>query len=533
MDINDSQSGISVGMPGEHTRSQGEAEPAKSSLQNCLRLNPVEASHPLQSDLIAKTGPLRQSPLKKEGFLMSCRRNSRVKNLATLVSFALASLALSAYSLQGLTAALNLKKTSGWASLTNEQIYHESQNLLSKSNAGGALQASNIQRKRLFQRRRELDRSYQFDPKNGNILSHNDAILKQGSGWDVAPVVIEKYRLIFFTVPKIGTTVFKQLFRRMMGAENWDQVDRTKWPHLPHNPASNGLKYLYDFSITTANEMMTSPNWTRAIFVRDPVERLLSAYLDKALHANGYYIKKKCCKNPYLNPNRAAWANEPYKLKSEHLSESMRGNMRPEDFIRSREQRIRSPPRRRLNGVAEGAKRLPGGTTVYDRKLKRSNLRAQSILDFRKRLRSCDLGEFTFEIFVNQFMPFCNDPHWRPQSQRLSDWVWPYMNFIGYFGTIEEDATRLLKKLHAWENYGAWGWGSENASIFSSNNAHHRTSASQLIPTYYTPELKHKVRRFYVRDYNHPFLNFIDERRLAIPTNATADYANVASLKSN
>lgn len=41
--------------------------------------------------------------------------------------------------------------------------------------------------------------------------------------------------------------------------------------------------------------MMTSPDWTRAIFVRDPKERFLSAFMDKALQYP-QFIRSKCCK---------------------------------------------------------------------------------------------------------------------------------------------------------------------------------------------------------------------------------------------
>ena len=42
--------------------------------------------------------------------------------------------------------------------------------------------------------------------------------------------------------------------------------------------------------------MMNSPDWTRAIFLREPKERLLSAYLDKAVKHD--YVKKRCRRQP-------------------------------------------------------------------------------------------------------------------------------------------------------------------------------------------------------------------------------------------
>lgn len=130
--------------------------------------------------------------------------------------------------------------------------------------------------------------------KTNSTAAQNDPILSfyQGGNWDGAPIVIEKKKLIFFSQPKIASTVFKQLFRRMMGLEDWMLH---KEPHIPHDPAKNGLKYLLHFHPKDARAMMESPEWTRAIFVRDPQERVLSAYLDKAARKDGMYVYKHCC----------------------------------------------------------------------------------------------------------------------------------------------------------------------------------------------------------------------------------------------
>jgi hypothetical protein len=111
--------------------------------------------------------------------------------------------------------------------------------------------------------------------------------------WDASPIVIESHKLIFFSIPKVGCTVWKQLFRRMMGLADWKSQDGTLW--LPHNPEENGLKYLYDYSLEQASEMMTSTDWVRAVMVRDPKQRFLSAFLDKALSNDATHIRNRCC----------------------------------------------------------------------------------------------------------------------------------------------------------------------------------------------------------------------------------------------
>ena len=105
-------------------------------------------------------------------------------------------------------------------------------------------------------------------------------------------IVIESHKLIFFPIAKVGCSVWKMLFKRMMGHPDWKSGIR-------HDPRKNGLRYLSHYNRTMATSMMNDPTYTRAIFVRDPKERLLSAYLDKALTNDGVHIKESCC-------NRAA-----------------------------------------------------------------------------------------------------------------------------------------------------------------------------------------------------------------------------------
>ena len=127
--------------------------------------------------------------------------------------------------------------------------------------------------------------------RDKNLVQYGDWIY-ENDDWDGAPIIIESYKLAFFTIPKVGCTTWKQLFRRIMGYSNWAKEEYVDM--LPWNPQTNGLKYLYDFPIEKANEIMTSHEWTRAIFVRDPKERLVSAYLDKGV-GNPDYMREKCC----------------------------------------------------------------------------------------------------------------------------------------------------------------------------------------------------------------------------------------------
>lgn len=288
----------------------------------------------------------------------------------------------------------------------------------------------------------KVDGPTQEKRENDDGIDWSDSIFKR-KGWDVDPVVIESHKLLFFTVPKNACSTFKRLFRRMMGYSDW--LTRS-----PHDPAQNGLNYLGHYSREEQLMMMTSPDWTRAIFVRDPLERALSAYMDKALQSDGAtvegsYIKRHCC------------GMEDVKL------------FRPR---------------------GKGCEKFP--LFPYSNPLDSSN--------------------FPFGTFVNNFMADCNDPHWRPQSKRMDKASnWKLINFVGKFENRMEDTHALLKQIGAFEEFGKSGWGSsENKSlaIFETNLAGHKTGSAEKMKQYYNPSLQKRVFRHYWRDYKFELFNF-------------------------
>ena len=75
-------------------------------------------------------------------------------------------------------------------------------------------------------------------------------------------MILEEFKLMFFTQRKIASKQWKRLFRRMMGYDDYLTAD-------PTDIHTNGLRYLFDYSIEEALLMMTSDEWTRAIWVRE------------------------------------------------------------------------------------------------------------------------------------------------------------------------------------------------------------------------------------------------------------------------
>jgi hypothetical protein len=148
-----------------------------------------------------------------------------------------------------------------------------------------------------------------IDTKKYPVVNNGDSIY-QNNEWNGSPVVIEEYKLIFFSTPKIGCTVWLQLLRRMMHFSDWNTIGTEYDKLLPWDPEINGLKYLNDYNLTYVNDIMTNPKWVRAIFIRDPKERFVSAYVDKVLR-NENYLEKKCCPTTgdCVEPSRRSIAN--------------------------------------------------------------------------------------------------------------------------------------------------------------------------------------------------------------------------------
>ena len=192
--------------------------------------------------------------------------------------------------------------------------------------------------------------------------------------------------------------------------------------------------------------MLSSTEWTRAIFVRDPLQRLVSGYKDRALKS--YYVKERCCgMNPY-NPNGI-------------LSKKYCAPLRPYNAI-----------------ITEDI--------------------------------------FQFSYFVEQVMPNCPDNHWNHQARRMHPTNWQLINFVGNFDHLKEDAHTLLKKIGAYEEFGAHGWGKDNGAIFEANLSHHATDTQQTWEHYFvhSPQLLQFAVEYYAMDYKHPVLNFTKPKLL-------------------
>jgi len=127
------------------------------------------------------------------------------------------------------------------------------------------------------------------------ILEKTDMIYEIGRWGN--PIIVPEYKLVFFTLPKVACTEWKLLFRRMYGLPEWPED--VKLIEL-HDPAKNDLMYISNYTMQEAQEMLTGEGWTRAVFVREPKERVLSAFLNKFVEEPTFYVQK-CCQEKFFH----------------------------------------------------------------------------------------------------------------------------------------------------------------------------------------------------------------------------------------
>ena len=85
---------------------------------------------------------------------------------------------------------------------------------------------------------------------------------------------------VFCPMPKNGCSAWKQVLRRMKGEALYLADDF--WSlHSQHNQLE--ADRIHRFGVDAANEIMRDPNIKHAVFIRDAIERSLSAFLDKCV----------------------------------------------------------------------------------------------------------------------------------------------------------------------------------------------------------------------------------------------------------
>ena len=262
---------------------------------------------------------------------------------------------------------------------------------------------------------------------------------------EAAPIVVEQYKLVFFVVPQVAEIHFKRLLLRMLGQEDWKT---RKYRRIQHEAFNEGLKYLSDYSLEAASEMMTSNEWTRAMFIRDPKERFVQAYTKSAVMDRALLHGICCMTMPRMfclrdtrtsakldAPNATAFLEGIHICKSTHWD----------------------PVTERLSA------------------LMRLGLTPAQKAGFDK-------------------------------NYYLSNKYWRYINFIGSMDDAARDAKALLERVGAWEQAGESGWGDDGSESFFQSKDFIKEELmvmQKLSEIIVDPDMEREVEDFYQSDYKH------------------------------
>ena len=317
------------------------------------------------------------------------------------------------------------------------------------------------------------------------LLQKSDSIYRKYN-ISTTPIVIEEYKLVFFTCEKIGSTVIRQLLRRMMGFDNYAYHGGG----IPHIYPKNGLTPLHKFPLEKANEMMTSDEWTRAMFMRDPKERALSGFL--MWRPTGEIDSKT------INKAIEGQIDKPYVgnkgspgMLAACCRERANGDYNFEVLCMDR--------MRSFEGFLDMIEDPNNADTSDIPKTKSDSSKSSS-------------NATTYASNVLRQSASCPDKHWSPITHwRMEKKFYPQINFIGHLETANWDIHRLMNRLHpeAWDRFGASGWGEfRNESMFqSSSTVKHAKGSENYLNEYYTSKaIEDRVERIYKDDYDNEYL---------------------------
>ena len=272
-------------------------------------------------------------------------------------------------------------------------------------------------------------------------LKRKDLVYKKSR--NTVPVVNEEYNLIFFLVAKTASSEWIRFLMRLQGSENWCM------PEI-HDRHVNELKFLSDYSIEEAQEMMTSPKWKRAIFVRDPKPRVLSAFLDKAVAHEDHFMNETCV--VYANKTGNKGASLDYCIE-EHDSF---------EFF--------------LFSITTTLKKNVHWRSIYSR---------------------VDEKWWPYMTYIGNMENLSEDAEEFLQSIHSNidgASAWDKIGRTGWSDN-ERDCSNL-----------------GHSAFLTKKDVHHKTNAREKMLQYYTPELEEFVENHYADDYENSFFHFSDIR---------------------
>ncbi|XP_044872994.1 carbohydrate sulfotransferase 9-like [Mauremys mutica] len=129
-----------------------------------------------------------------------------------------------------------------------------------------------------------------------NNLSHSQSKLKHNVARQI--FVEHNHKFIYCEVPKVGCSNWKKIIL-LLTMNLSRKANEVQQDFIHRTPL---IKRLSSYPSDYQDKLLTS--YTKVMFTRDPLERLVSAYRDKLLHSEPYYsitvaneIKAMCRKN--------------------------------------------------------------------------------------------------------------------------------------------------------------------------------------------------------------------------------------------
>jgi hypothetical protein len=257
---------------------------------------------------------------------------------------------------------------------------------------------------------------------------------------------IPQAKLIFCGIPKVGVSEWVKFFRHVMGAKDYLS--------LPHYKRDRTYFFVTSLEPSRAEQIINDPTWTKAVFIRNPLDRLLSAYMDKIL-------------------------GQAYTQKTFHI-----GNL--SDPVETRP----------VLSFAEFVDKI-ANTSHSTNCTDPTGLRACTDPHWKPQLMTCGLDYLLPKFdFVGNFDHLSK--HTKLLLERIGAW--------DKYGATFDDG-RGIRQRHICMvpiperpvNYTTVGFNQRGPSI--TGNKLHATGSKSLVDQYYTPELIDKVRQAYALDF--------------------------------
>eukprot|EP00438_Fugacium_kawagutii_P005475 Skav236537 [mRNA] locus=scaffold1774:45238:45999:+ [translate_table: standard] len=93
------------------------------------------------------------------------------------------------------------------------------------------------------------------------------------------PVILPEHKLVFCPIPKTGTTGYLRLLRWLDNQPNWEELPYMSKFNVKGHMAN--LTRLENIPAKDAANILFDSTWTKIAVVRDPVDRLISGYVNK------------------------------------------------------------------------------------------------------------------------------------------------------------------------------------------------------------------------------------------------------------